>query len=419
MAKFQHVIGFGCACNVAAGLSRLGLREHSGPFDWIMSNMRLNTTLLKNGFEDFMLKENLHHRRHPMNNGTYFDQKYHIGFIHDFDPAQDAPSLDEQYPVVRARYQRRIDYLMQSLKEPTLLVHSFWGHDIDYIEAHYDEILALIKSFHPDNEILFMSSDVDPAAHPRLNIHKVNVYDDDHVFGRSFDDDPELKAFLMSDDTYPVEKRAKNLSFFIKKEIETMTDASHNETRIAKETLEYEAKYWMQWVGLQTSGKKITDRLVQEGVKTVGLVGMNDLVRAIIPQLRAAGIRPMFTCGWYWENTVREFAGIPVHSPHSEELSDEERARRAAERKKFEEENERRIAEGLPPLPRKHNHFSFLNRIKGVKDVDAMIACDIETAYFLNRDRKEGSLPCKVYDLADLTGGEKVYLNREEKLAGF
>ncbi len=413
MAKFQHVIAFGCACNVAAGLSRLGLREHSGPFDWIMSNMQLNLTLIKNGFRDFMLKENLIHRHHPMNNGQFFDQYYHIGFIHDFDPSQNAPSLDEQYPIVRARYQRRIDYLMESLKEPTLLVHSFWGHEVTYLEEHIDEIMATIKSFHPDNDIIFMTNECDPADHPKLKLYKVNVYDDDHVLGRSFDDDPELKAFLMSDETYPVEKRAKNLSFFIKKQIESMNDISHNETRIAKETLEYEAKYWMQWARLGACGKKITDRLIADGIQKVGLVGMNDLAEVMIEQLKAAGITPMFTCGWYWETTMEEFCGIPVHAPRHVEPSEEEKKKFEEERKKLEEENERRMAEGLPPLRHHHHHHrSFLCEIAGVDDVDAMIACDVETAYFLNRDRIEGRLPCKLYDLSDLTGGERVYLTK-------
>ena len=31
--KFQHVFAIGAGCNMAAGLSRIGLREYSGPFD--------------------------------------------------------------------------------------------------------------------------------------------------------------------------------------------------------------------------------------------------------------------------------------------------------------------------------------------------------------------------------------------------
>lgn len=398
MAKFEHVIAFGSARNVAAGLSRLGLRENSGPFDWYMSNLALNLTLLENHFEDFLNPDNLVHHPHPLNNGEYFDQKYHMGFIHDFDPAQDAPPLSEQIDGVRAKYRRRIDYLYECLKQPTLFVHSICSRDAVYVNDHIEEIRARLRAFHPGNDILFLSHSCEPADYPNVKIYKVGMHDNDHVTGMCFDDNKELHDFLTSPETYPVEKRARNLDFFILKQIAANEDISMNEMRIAKERLEYENAYWAQWIETVSSGRKITDRLVADGVKKVGLLGANDFVRLLIPELREAGIEPCFIGGWHIHGD--EFCGVPVRRPVRKPMPEEER-------RKFEEENERRAKDNLPPL--KPPRRSFLLDTPGIEEIDAVIPCQIETAHHLSRPDRAAELPCKIYTLSDLTGGKPVF----------
>lgn len=406
--KFQHVIAFGSACNVAAGLSRLGLRENSGPFDWYMSNLELNLTLMENHFEDFLNPKNLVHHPHPMNNGEYFDQKYRIGFIHDFDPAQDAPPLSKQIDGVKAKYQRRIDYLYECMKEPTLFVNSVWPREAEYVNEHIDEVRARLRAFNPGNDIIFISSACEPENYPNVKIYKIGFHNNDHVLGLCFDDNKELRDLLTSPETYPAEKRLKNLEFFIKKQIESMEDISANETRIAKERLEYESKYWAQWVEVLSAGKKMSERLIADGVKKIALVGANDFSRLLIPQLKEDGIEPLFICGWHWQDPMDEFCGIPVRHPQRKPMPE-------AERKKLEAENERRAKEGLPPL--KPPRRSFLLDTPGIEDVDAVITCQVEMAYFLTRDRDKGTLPCKLYTISDLTGGEPVFIPHQDEEA--
>lgn len=402
--KFQHVIGFGSACDVASGLSRLGLREHSGPFDWFMSTVSLNLTLMENHFEDFLNPDNLVHHPHPENNGEYFDQKYHLGFIHDFNPAQDAPPLSEQIDGVRAKYQRRIDYLYDCMKEPTLFVHSVAGHEADYINEHIDEIRARLRAFNPGNDIIFFSHYCEPENYPNVTIYKVGMHKNDHVLGLCYDDNKELHDILTSPETYPVEKRARNLDFFIKKQLRVNEDISMNEMRIAKERMEYENQYWAQWIEAQQKGRKMTDPLVADGVKKVALLGGNNFTRLLIPMLREVGITPVFIGGWHID--CEEIEGVPVRRPIRKPMPPEER-------KKFDEENERRAKNNLPPL--KPPRRSFLLDTPGFEEIDAVIACQVEMAYFMTRDQKRGQLPCKLYTLSDLTGGEPVFIPPAEE----
>ena len=394
--KYQHIIGFGNSCGMAAGLARLGLRENSAPFDWIMSNIRLNFTLLQNGFENFMLEENLEHHYHPLNNGQYFDKLYNIGFIHDFDPLQDAPPLSEQIGAVQEKYRRRIKYLYDSLKEPTLLVEIIEPQEAGFANEHIDELRAFLKSFHPDNDILFLTQTItDPSPYPNITLHKVGMYDEDHITGRFLFDNPELVAFLTSPETYPAEKRAKNLDFFVTKQMKASTDISFNEIRIAKENAEYESKALFGWLDTVLEGKKLTDRLVEDNVKTVVFVGISEFIRVMMPQLETAGIKAKFIAAWYSE--VSEYCGLPVQMPQFKEKTEEEKE---AERRK--EEERKKNGE-----PEEHPYGDFLKHIPNLDDVDAVIAASVEMNYFL--ETMPSNRVRKVYSLSSIVGKESIF----------
>ncbi len=403
--KYQHIISFGNACNIASGLSRLGLREHSGPFDWFMSDLRVNLTLLANHFEDFLNPDYLEHKPHPLNNGEYINKKYRLGFIHDFDPLQDAPPLSQQLPAVQAKYERRIAYLYDSIKEPTLFVRQIANDsEAKYLTEHIDDVTAQLKSYHPGNDLLLMSNHIDAAAYPQLKIFEVQHHKDDHILGLCFDDNKELHDFLISPDTYPLEKRAKNVDFFIKKELLATHDVSMNEMRIAKERLELEQKAWAAWCKALSEGKKLTDILVRSHAKKVVLLGANEFMRILIPQLKEAQITPLFITGWRIpEDENGCFMGVPVKRRVRKPMSDEER-------KKFDEENNRRIEAGLPLLPPPRRNW--LLDIPGIEEADAAISTQIDDLHFLMRERDK--FPFQLYTATDLVGAEPVYLPPKE-----
>ena len=51
---YQHIISLGHFCAVASELDKLGFREASLPFDWIISPLDSVIDLINNNFEDFL-----------------------------------------------------------------------------------------------------------------------------------------------------------------------------------------------------------------------------------------------------------------------------------------------------------------------------------------------------------------------------
>ena len=57
--KYSNCISLGGNCSVACSLSKLGLRNASGPFDWYVSDFSSVLAQIENEFQDFMKRENL------------------------------------------------------------------------------------------------------------------------------------------------------------------------------------------------------------------------------------------------------------------------------------------------------------------------------------------------------------------------
>ena len=170
---FSNVISLGFFCSVAGDLERLGLRSFSGPFDWVWSTWTGVFGAMKVGFKDFFNQENFEQAK--QDSCIYADRKYDIVTFHDFSKYR---SFDSQYFDVKSKYQRRIHYFYEHIKEPTLFVRYVWNgeykgkkcEEIKQIEKDYDEFLKLIKSYNMKNEVIFIvnddvSSDILPLFH--------------------------------------------------------------------------------------------------------------------------------------------------------------------------------------------------------------------------------------------------------------
>lgn len=157
----QHYISLGYFCSVASELDCLGLRNESSPFDWLISDFEGVIAAIKNNFEDFLAYDYLaQNRQRP---SYYMNTKYNVHFYHDFSPRT---PLKEQLPLVQEKYQRRINRFYASISEPTLFIRYISdeqpvndsSQELLWIEEHYDEIIALLKSFNPENEIIFIAN---------------------------------------------------------------------------------------------------------------------------------------------------------------------------------------------------------------------------------------------------------------------
>lgn len=76
---YSNCISLGWFCGTAGSMAKLGLRSHSGPFDWYYSDYWAVLKQMENDFSDFMMKENLK----MMKEGNFCDLKYGFRYLHD------------------------------------------------------------------------------------------------------------------------------------------------------------------------------------------------------------------------------------------------------------------------------------------------------------------------------------------------
>ncbi len=197
----KHYISLGYFCSIASELERLGLRNESSPFDWLISDFEGVIQAIQNHFADFIeykyLAQNRQYRSY------YLNTKYNIEFYHDFTKYA---SLKEQLPMVQDKYQRRIKRFYESISEPTLFVRYIsdeqlingTSKELLWIEENYDTIIALLKSFNEDNEILFIANDGVKSS--KIVIHNVQKDNGDSVNRSPIVNTPSLSEMFNSFD---------------------------------------------------------------------------------------------------------------------------------------------------------------------------------------------------------------------------
>lgn len=196
--KYDHIISLGYYCSVASDLERMGLRDASYPFDWLISSFEGVICLIENEFKDFLryeiLSQDSLHRQH------YRNDKYNLVFYHDFNKFS---PLNEQIEDVQEKYRRRIDRFYKNISEPTLFIRYISDENKDrignsaellWIENNIERINHLIKRYNINNEIIFigntgLSSDV-------IDIYCVDKDKNDTVARKPVDKNADLALFL-------------------------------------------------------------------------------------------------------------------------------------------------------------------------------------------------------------------------------
>lgn len=215
--KFRQVISLGYFCSVASELERLGYREASYPFDWCISSFKGVIEAIQNHFNDYFAYEML--SQHDQIREHYRNDAYDIQFFHDFNRYQ---SLEKQLENVKKKYEKRIERFYRDIQTPTLFIRyisnekrTFDGHseELVWVEAHIDEIRALLKSFHPDNEIIFVANE--ELSSEILEIYSVQKDENDLVARKPFEKNRELFQVL---EMVAVSNKEQNIAFYEKKQ---------------------------------------------------------------------------------------------------------------------------------------------------------------------------------------------------------
>jgi len=156
--KYQNIISLGYFCSIALELERMGLRSCSSPFDWCITDFEGVIKLIDNDFKDLFNEDLLY--QNNSNRAYYMNCKYKIQFFHDFNQNE---TLIEQLPLVREKYNRRIQRFYSMIQQPTLFIRYISSEDgnaeLRYIEEKYEWILAMLKKYNSQNEIIFIADE--------------------------------------------------------------------------------------------------------------------------------------------------------------------------------------------------------------------------------------------------------------------
>ncbi len=115
--EYDFIFGIGEACSCSETLRKCGLQFQSYPLDWLYGgDIKTRVNLLVNNFEDFINIDDLQkqgERENPLPCDIYANLKNKIVFNHDFPLRK---NLDETYPLVFEKYNRRIKRLYENIE---------------------------------------------------------------------------------------------------------------------------------------------------------------------------------------------------------------------------------------------------------------------------------------------------------------
>jgi hypothetical protein len=212
MEKYKHIISLGFFCSVSSELERIGLRDSSYPFDWLISSFDSVLELINNGFKDFLCLDFM--QQYSNDPSRYINNKYNIHFFHDFDKYK---KCEEQIDEINNKYQRRIKRFYRSIHEPTLFIRYIKDkNEGDYIELNYNKILNILRKYNDNNDIIFVSTDT--VTTTNLNIFKVTADHNDTVAKMFLEKNSELKDYLCSG-IYNIQKQEANYKVYKRKKV--------------------------------------------------------------------------------------------------------------------------------------------------------------------------------------------------------
>jgi hypothetical protein len=206
---YDNCFSLGFWCGTAASLSRIGLREQSGPFDWYYSDYMGVLSQIENGFQDFMVKDNL--KVEEDNKRIFIDIKYGFRFPHDI-----YDNFEREYESIQKKYKHRAERFLEAIQNPTVFFRCVKDQEeIDYINRNWEYADYILKRYNPYNRIIYMfRSDLTDITENvesyRLNIslYRGTQYELRHMFETS-----EELLDLLSIGLIERDKIKKNLEF--------------------------------------------------------------------------------------------------------------------------------------------------------------------------------------------------------------
>ena len=106
---FERVISLGWFCSVALETKRIGLRDGSYPFDWLLThNFSKVLDIMNAEVDSIMFLKNEDMLQYEGDASKWYNKRYQISLFHDFDKYK---KMISQLDMVNKKYQRRVKRL--------------------------------------------------------------------------------------------------------------------------------------------------------------------------------------------------------------------------------------------------------------------------------------------------------------------
>lgn len=225
---FSTFISLGYFCGVASSMGKLGIRDSSYPFDWVVSQFYGILHFLDSDFEDFLCRD------HLVEDGNRFhDIKWKIDFIHD-----GSISKAEEYKKICVKYERRIERFREVLQNGSVcFIRAVRDQmEIQWIIENVEYITKVMSKF-PNSKIIFLlHRGMGKVASFPFSFYMINLYgwmsDTRYQLRSSFDTNREFISYCQCN--YPKQKLENNKRF--DEEQERERDAQ--ESQMSKDELE-------------------------------------------------------------------------------------------------------------------------------------------------------------------------------------
>ena len=150
MEKYDNCFSLGWFCGTASSLSKLGLRNSSGPFDWCFSDFDSVINQIDEEFADFMTKKNLEIIENKPK--EFRDTKYNFYFNHDIEE-----NFETEYINIYDKYMRRANRFIENIKSPTCFFRAIRSErEIEYIVNNSNYIERVLKKYNSRNSIVYI-----------------------------------------------------------------------------------------------------------------------------------------------------------------------------------------------------------------------------------------------------------------------
>lgn len=163
---FVASIGEDCAC--AMYLRRHGLRDCSSPMDWVFkASFGMRIDLICSNFAHFMEKDSFRRcdttgaRLADRRNDPYENVETGFWFVHDFPLGV---PLDESFPAVKAKYDRRIGRFMRRAASSRNVLFVWWSKDKRILDDQLREARNRIAACFPSTNVHLLAFENDLSA---------------------------------------------------------------------------------------------------------------------------------------------------------------------------------------------------------------------------------------------------------------